>query len=227
MPVKRPIPADSVHVCAQFICPGSPDPCDIVLMEIFINAGKKSKGLIISAVITVHDSPVGIVCDLELKPFMFSSSVCKIPGVDSVGPLHKTKVLIPAPGVGEHIMEGSFHIRKEILDPWIIPCSLPGKVSGLDKTVLHVRLYLDTNIFGPVFPLAEQFFRKGCEIIEYSSIGRLSFGKMLDRAFKVFFKVFHSAEDVAEIPDPERFCIRRAVPSDGFAIDDDIEGILL
>ena len=61
-------------------------------------------GLIVAAVVAVHDAPEGIFVDLELEPIMTASGVSEVPGIDRVGTFDQFGLGVPSPGVTEDVM---------------------------------------------------------------------------------------------------------------------------
>ncbi len=108
MGVKPPIPANSVQIAPQNLGPVSPYPDSLLVSKQGMQALHDAESLIITTVVTMHDTPEGVVIDLKLQPVMGSGRISKIPGVDGVGSFYETGLRIPAPGMGEHIVQGAF-----------------------------------------------------------------------------------------------------------------------
>ena len=54
-----------------------------------VNCGYALARLIVTTVVTVEDSPEGVVVDLELQPIVGARSVSEVPRIDRVRPLYQ------------------------------------------------------------------------------------------------------------------------------------------
>ena len=195
------------------------------IFEVMIDRGKAFAGLIVAAVVAVHDSPKGVFVDLELEPIVAACGVSEIPGVDRVGSFDQLGIRIPSPGMAEYVLQGVFQIGQERADPGVVAGGLPGDECAIDKPVFDVGFYGDAHVFRPVFAFTRDLFRLNGEVVENAAIAGLSVGEVSDCGGHVLLEMSGSAHDIRVVSYPNGRCVRRAVPSNGVAIDDHIHGV--
>lgn len=195
------------------------------IFQVMIDCGEAFAGLIVAAVVAVHDSPKGVVVDLKLEPIVAASGVSEIPGVDRVGAFDEFGIRIPSPGMAEYVLQRVFQIGNERANPGIVAGGLPGDERAVDESVFDVGFYGDTHVFRPVFAFAGDFFRLYGEVVENAAIAGLSVGEVGHGRGHVLLEVSSSAHNIRVVSYPDGRRVRRAVASNGVAINNHVHGV--
>ena len=182
--------------------------------EVRIKSRHLTERLVVPRVVPVHDPPERVFVDLEIEPVMAPRGIVEVPSIHRIGALHELMLPVPAPLIGQNIVERLLHMRQEALEPPVVPGRLPCKMDCLDKAELDISLDRHADVLCPVFLLARDFLWGHREVIEQPALSGLSLGKMIDRAPHVTLPILGAAQHIGVIAQPNARCIGRTIAAD-------------